>query len=469
MNRVMRFSDSLKNFVSNLGTSKDKHTHTTFEFTPLMVTELENLWRSSWMGRKAVEVIPNDMLREWRTWEADDKQREKIEKLERKLKLKKKLKKALQYERVYGGSAIYLGTDTANPELPLDINTLKEDGLKYIHVFSAFDLTSQDNILNEDIRSERFGLPEIYHLSRSNTTNAYVPIHYSRLIVFGGAEVPDIYRQANSGWGDSIFQVLDNAIKSAETAHSGISSLIHEAKVDVIKVPDLATHLATSEGASRLSTRFSYANTIKSLNNALLLDGNEEFTSRSFNFAGLNGTLVELLKVVSAALDIPIIRFLNDSPSGLNATGNSDMRNYYDNIKAEQNNDLRDNLEVLDEAILRSVGVFNETKPITYEWNDLWQETSEEKAKNGKARAETYQIYNDSGLVDPMVLAQALKNALSQDDQFPGITQAYDEHDPNLENVNFEQELEREYAELQAKTAGEKEVEGQNANPSTDT
>jgi len=40
------------------------------------------------------------------------------------------------------------------------------------------------------------------------------------------------------------------------------------------------------------------------------------------------------MQLASGAADIPMTRLLGQSPAGMNATGDGDMRNYYDRIEA---------------------------------------------------------------------------------------------------------------------------------------
>ena len=100
--------------------------------------------------------------------------------------------------------------------------------------------------------------------------------------------------------------------------------------------------------------RMHQANVAKSMINSIMLDKEEEWDRVTASFGGLTRHSVGLLQVVSGAVDIPATRFLGMSPAGLNATGESDIRNYYDKIKADQENKLQPALAILDEVIIRS-------------------------------------------------------------------------------------------------------------------
>jgi uncharacterized protein len=61
------------------------------------------------------------------------------------------------------------------------------------------------------------------------------------------------------------------------------------------------------------------------------------------------------------------VQSLPEATAGLNATGESDIRNYYDRIKSDQETRLQPALALLDEAIIRST--FGTRDPdIFYKW-----------------------------------------------------------------------------------------------------
>ena len=58
---------------------------------------------------------------------------------------------------------------------------------------------------------------------------------------------------------------------------TGATSLMHEAKVDIVTVPNLSEHLSNAATTAQLSARFAYAATMKSINNLLLLGDGESW------------------------------------------------------------------------------------------------------------------------------------------------------------------------------------------------
>jgi hypothetical protein len=60
------------------------------------------------------------------------------------------------------------------------------------------------------------------------------------------------------------------------------------------------------------------------------------------------------LSIVAGAADIPATILLGKSPDGMNATGDSDFRAYYDSIGSKQDNELRPLIERVDEVLIPS-------------------------------------------------------------------------------------------------------------------
>ena len=158
-------------------------------------------------------------------------------------------------------------------------------------------------------------------------------------------------------WSDSVLQALYDAIHAVALTTTGATSLMHEAKVDIVTVPNLSEHLSSAETTQQLSARFAYAAAMKSINNLLLLGDGETWSRQSVDFGGLPEMVRTFLQVAAGAAEIPVTRLLGQSPAGLSATGDSDTRNYYDMIAARQELDLRPQLERLDRLIAHSEGL----------------------------------------------------------------------------------------------------------------
>ena len=420
MVEVVRFGgrDTLQNLVSGLGTYKDKTIATSYVFNPLGVPQLEAAYRGDWIARKVVDIPAQDSTRMWREWQAESEQITKLEDLEREHDLQGKVNKAMTLARLYGGSALILGVEGAGTEKQeLNLERVKQDSLKFVHAVHRWEIGAQE--IDFDIKSKNYRLP-LYYTIRSGQGET-IDVHWTRVIRFIGCPIPDP-AQAIDGWGDSILQVVDTAIKGAGIVIGGIATLVQEAKIDVIKIPNLSERLSTKEYADKLAQRMSYANVIKSMNNALLIDSAEEWARIQTSFGGLHEILQNYLICAAGAADIPATRLIGQSPKGLNATGEHDTRNYYDKIKSEQNTVLRPAMTTLDEVLIRSA-LGSRPDEIFYEWKSLWQMNETEMADLAKKKADTFQIDVTTGLIDSNALRIGRENQLIEDGTYPGLEQ----------------------------------------------
>jgi phage-related protein (TIGR01555 family) len=316
-----------------------------------------------------------------------------------------------------------------------------KDDLKFIHVVSRYQITAGPVI--RDITSPWFGEPSYYQRSNMATppqvllktpleesSLGYKPgemlnIHPSRVVRLLGHPYPDDEAAADS-WSDSSLQPVVDAIKAAGLVSSSIASMISEAKLDVIKIPGLIEMLNTKEGTAKLFDRFSSSMTAKSVINTTLIDSNEEWERINVAFSNMDKVLGMYLMVCSGAADIPATRLLGREPAGMNATGDSDIRNYYDRVSADQAVRLTPALSRLDEVLIRHA-LGDRPDEIHYDWKPLWQLDETEKAKMWLAKAQAHKIDADNGLINPEVLREG--NQCIEDSFYPGLEAAIDEHD----------------------------------------
>ena len=436
MSNVIPLFDSLWNFVNGLGTAKDSRTHSVYNFTQIDRMQLEAAYRSDWIARRIVTAPADDATREWREWQASQVQIEKLEKEEKRLDIKRKLRKAIVQARLYGGSAIILGTMDGKANQPLDPDSLKLGGLKWIEVFHQFELSPGNRI--RDIESEWFNRPEYYQIATDveNVNKqgefAYgVQIHPSRVIPLTGNDLPDERMASNSQWGDSVLQSVDDAIKATQGVIGGISTMVVDAKLDVINIPGLTQKLSDPAASEKLISRFMLANQAKSSVNSLLLDEKEIWNRKQTSFSALPQILQEYLTIAAGASGIPVSRLMGMARgkglSGSEGGGESDIRNYYDSISSVQRNEIGPVLAPLDECIIRSA-LGTRDDDIYYEWAPLWQLSDSEKATIALQKAQATQADVTMALINPDALRDARINQLIEDGQYPGLEDAIEEH-----------------------------------------
>lgn len=391
-------ADKMTNLVSGLGTASDKRSHNAFTFGGLSLfnwVELEAAYVDNWIARQIVQAPVDDAMREWRTFTC--KEAEDIKREETRVGIVQKYREACYWARLYGGAVILMITDQ-ELEKPLDLEAVKEGSLYRLVVLDRWDITAIE-INYTDPVSEDYLEPRYYQVYGGTTR-----IHSSHVIRIDGEDLPRRMRAMNQGWGDSTLRKTMEDLKDTVATKGGIATLVQEANVDVINREGLDEELATGQHDAILK-RYHLSAQMKSLVNMMLLEGPEKetLTRSQLTFSGLGDIMDKFMLWISGAAEIPATRLFRQSPSGMNATGQGDLTNYYDTIASDQEVEHRPRLERLDEVLVRSA-VGSMPDECSFDWNPLYQETGVEQAQQELARAQADDMRLQHGVRQSHVL-----------------------------------------------------------------
>jgi phage-related protein (TIGR01555 family) len=389
-------TDSLTNVVSGLGGARDKRTHNQFQFSLAGFqnwVELEAAYTENWIARKIVQAPVDDGLREWRTWNCEEAS--EIEREERRLRLKPNFRDARYWGRLYGGAGILMVTDQPLDH-PLEVDKIREGSLKRLIVLDRWDISAL-NINYTDPTAANFLLPEYYHILGGQTR-----IHHSHVVRVEGEQLPRRVRAYNDGWGDSTLRRVMSDLRDTVATKEGVASLVQEANVDVVTRDGLSSELATDQG-NEITQRYALGKQMQSMINMLLLDGSESYERKEVTFSGLDGILDRFMIWTAGAAEIPVTKLFGRSAAGENATGEGDLKNYYDDVASAQETEWRPELEQLDEVLVRSaLGEFPEEAD--WQWNPLYQESGTELAQQELALAQADDMRLQHGVKESHIL-----------------------------------------------------------------
>jgi phage-related protein (TIGR01555 family) len=408
---------ALANILTGRGTSVDRGSHNFWIGQSMQPQQIEAAYRGSWLMRQIVDIPADDQTRAGRDWDADDEEIKKIEAEERRIGYWQKVRTALTYGRLGGGALfINLGDDPASP-LP---NSVRPEQIVSLVPLYRTHLTI--GTMEDDVLDPYYGEPTVF---RINTPQRPI-IHPSRLIIFKGQPVPGIYFSTweDRFWGDSIIQIVNEAVQNATTATSGFASLIDEAKVDVFTFKALVETLAQPGGEAKFMERLQVMATGKSMHRMVALGDGDTWETRELQFAGAKDLVMTYMGLVAGAADIPATRLLGKSPDGMNSTGEGDLSNYFQSIAAQQETDLRPALMPLDRVLLGSAGVATD---LTYAFSPLRVLTEKEQAEIENKEADTLSKLVNTGLFADQALEQAYSNRMIESERWPGYKDARDE------------------------------------------
>src|SRR5699024_3379384 len=371
---MIKFFDSLTNVIAQIGFGGDKAAHSRYSGECLTETELIDAYRFAWLPARIVDVPADQATRNWRKWTGDPATVDRIEEIERRINLQQAVNECLKDARLFGHAAILIRTNSNTMHAPLRDNE-RIVGLDIVEMPTN----------NTGILSRFRSATQSQNIIRINNQS----VHTSRLCPMRGRYIPRM------NGGDSVLNPVYRACLNADGVTANIAALVFEAKVDVFKIPNLMEIVGTQEGESQLMRRLSVANQRKSGTNSLLIDAEESYEQKHVNFGGLNDVQLTALQIAAGASGIPATKLLGTSVGGLNAKGDSEIRDFYDEVASEQANKIGPAIRAIDRLMLNEAQAADD---VDYEWGSLWSQSETEKADNVQKLAVAIKTITDKAV-----------------------------------------------------------------------
>ena len=426
-------ADGYANFVSRQGLRADNTlSHSTY--LPTLISwdriKLENAYRSSWLVGTAVDAIATDMTRSGISINSSDKPEDVTKILSRltRLGVWSSLLKLIKWARLYGGAIGVIMIDGQDLGSPLNLDTVAKNSFSGLSVYDRWQVNPD---LVRLVRSgPNMGMPEYYRITTPDITptqqtdvEAGVLVHHSRVIRMVGIELPFFQAVQEQLWGESIIERMYDRLVAFDSATMGAANLIDKAYLRTIKVEKLREILsAGGKAQENLEAMFGCMAALQTSQGVTLLDKNDDFQPNSYSFAGIPETILQFGQQIAGATGIPLVRLFGQSPAGLSATGDSDIRNYYDNISALQESMLATGMLKILEVMHRSVLGTDAPEDFEFYFNPLWQMSAREKAEIAKYHAEMVVGLHSEGILDTPTALKELKQSSNVTGIFTNIT-----------------------------------------------
>jgi phage-related protein (TIGR01555 family) len=410
--------DGWASLITGLGTDRDRRTSLSFTASLLSYEQLTHMYRGDDMAARIVELLPGEMLRRGFTVSIkDDKDAsEAVQNRLDELNVVARVERALCLARAFGGAGILLGANDGALDLaqPLDLDAVRS--LDWLTVLDCREL--QPAAYYTDPAHPRYGEPSVYEITPSVTTDPKAQnrrVHETRILRFDGVVVTRRQIQENNGWGDSVLQRVHEVLRDFAGGWGGAAHLLTDFAQGELKIPGLLELLSTKKGQETLLTRLRAMELMRSTVRAMVTDagdetghGAESFERKTTPLSGLAELLDKFALRVAAAARTPVSLLMGQAPAGLNATGDSDIRWFYDHVAASQVKELRPQLNRLVRILLRAkTGPTKSTEPESWKvvFPPLWEMTDLEKAELRNKQAQTDVAYIQAGVLDPSEVA----------------------------------------------------------------
>ena len=391
VSNAVNVADAFSNPLFHLGFGSQSPLEAT-EYPLTRMTDnyalLNSLYRTNWVVQNVVGLAVDDMLREWYeiTGSITPAATKALAKLERKTRLRARLNEGLRWGRLYGGAAgLILIKGQEDLSKPLDLGMIYPGSFQGLYILDRWQGITPNMGLVFDGGEE---VPESYSIT-DGRGHTVATVHHSRVVRFTGRDLPRIEQQTELYWGESEIEALYQEVVSHDNVSANMAALTFQANVNTMEVKGMEQLLSMS--SPQVQRRFwqvmQAQATLRSNFGMQLVEQGNKLTNTQYSFAGLKDVYESMALNLCGASHYPMTKLFGRSPGGLNATGESDLTNYYDYIDSQREAKLRPVLErLLPVLCMSALGGIPED--IEIDFPPLKTPTPTERAEIGKTKAE---------------------------------------------------------------------------------
>lgn len=323
----------------------------------------------------------------------------------RKYKLLDVLHEAYDICGYEGGSMIYIDTGAIGEELKTPLNVSSYSGEIKMGDLKRFTVIDPINIFpgvynSVDPLREDYFVPETYWILGQE-------VHKSRLIPIIENPVPVLLKPSYNFMGVARAQILWDYVLHFQQCRVASADLVTKHSTTVFKTA-MGNVLFSQEGLKNLNTRIEVFKQNRDNLNIVAIDKEaEDIVNVDAPVTGVDQICKQALEYLAAINRTPAVKLLGISPSGFNATGESDIRNYYDHIKSQQEKIFRDAVQrCLDVLQLNLNGKID--RGLTFEFSALSDEDKNALVSYQKTKAEVIGALLDHQIISGEEARKAL-------------------------------------------------------------
>jgi len=347
--------DGYVSLSQKIGTQEDIQTKMNIGASNITenVDYLERFYDSNSLFMNIVNIPVDDAFKEGRTiLEQDTK--ESLEAKYREFGVIEIVRKALEMARLYGGAYIYV-SDGRNPNEELNPKMIKRFSVILPHQLVQVEPLNINPIADDYLESTKFAI--------AVTSETIDP---SRMIYIDGDRCSDTRRQELGGFGLSVLERVIEEIQKVEVSSNRALNILDRLSQDVLKLDGLNDALTEAGSEEMLIKRLTSINAVKGVLSTLAIDGEDEYTNVNRSLGGIKDVINGFKELVASSSRIPYSKLFGTSSTGLNSTGENELRNYYDEVNSRiQEGKIRSVLGQIDFLLVGKV--------VDFSFNNLMQ------------------------------------------------------------------------------------------------
>lgn len=436
-------------------------------------TELEILYGHG-IPRRYVDAISDEILRH-RTTVAiagdENNVKDQVTAFEEYLKTTQfhfALSETIKLQRLYGGAGMVLLIDDGlEPSEEVDINRVRR--------ITGYVPLSRHELLPEDVTITDYSKPSHYRITTSQRiteqqSSSYVnlKVHHSRIARFDGLYLPWNVRVRNTGWGQSVLQLIWESYKRYESAMQGLESMTQDADLFVHKIPGLFQRIASGNEAD-LKKRLEANNLSRSIYGGMVVDTEEQLDFLNRALGNIASATEPFIKDLQAATGWPASILMGDSPGGLGKEGRYEERVWASLVEQWQEVYCRTPItEIFNYIFASQEGPTRGKVPDS--WNvqfpSCFTQTDQEKAALRVQLAQTDSQYINLGVLNPIEVRESRFGGTEYSIE-TNLMEAITQQMIATTDAQFQSQMQGYQAQLQAAAPQEEQAigEGQQEEP----
>lgn len=358
------------------------------------------------MIRTCVQTVADDMTREWiQITGGDNVDNEEIDKLqdiqESRYKLRSLFNQAQSLVGFMGGALIFIDTGSERLDLPLNISNVSAEIKKGTNVkFVLVDpINVSPGLYNSiDPLKPDYMRPNCWYVLGKQ-------VHASRLLRLVDNEPPQLLKPAYNFFGIPQAQILWDYVLHWNKARTAGVNILDKLNLLVFKT-DFAQALQAG-GIEQLDGKMSLLQRYRDNDSVFACDATEDIQNITASIAGVTDIIRQSLEFIACINRTPAVKLLGISPSGFNATGQSDIRNYYDHIKSKQ--ELNRNAIQTCLNIIQLVEIGRIDGSISFVFNELGEDDAAAIAMTAKTRVDMLAVLQDRNVLSAEEVRESVR------------------------------------------------------------